>query len=327
MQKALNHTFIFLLIVIGSVCLIGKHHFFLGSLLGILQVPIIIIGGGILWRRRKKGIRPLHKMLGVLIGLLMLNWTYEHIRRVSLPPPTETHQEISLLTYNLFFKNKYRQQIIREIQHTDADILVVQELTPSWNSALEKEVYSKYPYRKTYIHRGTHGLGIFSQYPIKFCEYLKNESGLPVNQISAISINGKALVLVNSHWASPAIAVENPENFWMYYQSNAQERTTQWGKLAAHLESQYPGNPLIIAGDLNTMKIEPLYREIRHSWKDLFAKKGKGLGGNFPNIAHFPMPVITLDYILYRGNVKPIEAKVLEGSSSDHLAIWGKVKI
>ncbi|MEL6257409.1 MAG: endonuclease/exonuclease/phosphatase family protein [Bacteroidota bacterium] len=86
-------------------------------------------------------------------------------------------------------------------------------------------------------------------------------------------------------------------------------------------------SPRIIAGDLNTMRIEPLYREIRSEWNNLFAKKGSGLGWTFPNISSIPFPLITLDYILYRGAIQAIECKVLQRSSADHLAVFGSFKI
>ena len=37
--------------------------------------------------------------------------------------------------------------------------------------------------------------------------------------------------------------------------------------------------------------------------------------------------ILTLDYILFRGNIKPVSAKVLSGSSSDHLAIKGVLEL
>lgn len=257
----------------------------------------------------------------------MLNWSYENISRVSLKSAPNTEKEVSILTYNLYFKNKYHKQIINEIKETDADILVVQELTNAWDKTFKSEIYEKYKYRKTYVNDATHGLGIFSKYPIESCKYLRNSGKFPINQINRILVNDKELIVVNSHLASPARAVENPENFFIHYKANYQRRTKQWKKLDKYLDEKYKGIPQVIAGDLNTMKIEPLYRKIRYGWKDLFAKKGWGLRCTFPNVSKIPIPVLTLDYIIFRGNIKPIESKVLKGSSSDHFAIFGKIEM
>ncbi|MEM6261968.1 MAG: endonuclease/exonuclease/phosphatase family protein [Bacteroidota bacterium] len=327
MRKALHSILVITLIVLGALFLVGKYHFLLGSLLGLFQWPIIIIAGLILWRKRKTGLKNIHKILLVVTTLLLLNWGYEQARRIGFEGVAGTEKEVSILTYNLFFKNTYPQQILNEINSTDADILIVQELTSKWNDHLSRQVYSKYPFRKTYIHNGTHGLGILSKYPIRSCTYLKNGRGLPVSQISAFLINGKELVVANSHFASPAIAVENPENFFSLYQQNFHTRNEQWESLQGYLQENHLGVPQVVSGDLNTMKIDPLYREIRYTWKDLHAGKGTGLGWNFPNVSRVPFPLITLDYILYRGNIKPLESKVLPGSSSDHLAIFGRIEL
>lgn len=311
----------------GGVFLLGKSHYLLGSFLGISQIPLVLIGSLILWKRKKQGFKLPHKVLGVIVGLLIVNFVFEQLNRINFQQTSNTNQELSILTYNLYFKNKYPQQIIKEINKTNPDILVLQELTSTWETNLKKQIYNNYKYRKTYVNNRTHGLGILSKYPIKNSKFLKNNSGIPINQIATLKVEKKELILVNSHLASPAIAVENPDKFFQYYKSNAQQRRKQWTDLDAYLNKNHKDKPQIIAGDLNTMRIEPLYRQIRHDWNDLFSRKGKGFGRNFPNISSIPLPIITLDYILYRGKVAPIEAEILKGSSSDHFAVFGKVKI
>lgn len=327
MGKFIYNAFIIILIALGVVLLMGKNHYLLGSILGLCQGIIMIIGGVVLFGKRKKGFKLMHKILFLVIGLMFFNWSYENIHRLSLKGTANTEHEVSILTYNLFFKNKHTRQIIDEIKAVDADIVIVQELTSDWEATLQNQIHGNYNYRKSYVNNGTHGFGILSKYPIQSCEYLKNTSNLPVNQITKLSIQGKELVIVNAHLASPARAVENPDNFFELYESNAQQRNAEWKTLEKHLSEKYQGIPQVVAGDLNTMKIEPLYRKIRYTWKDLFAKKGWGMGWNFPNTSKIPIPLITLDYILYKGDVKPIESRVLEGSSSDHLAIYGKIEI
>lgn len=327
MKQFIYNSLIGFILLFGSILLLGKFHYLLGSLLWLFQVPLMLIGGLILWRRRKTGFKKTHKFLGLIVGLLLINFLFEHFSRINFQRTTNTNQELSILTYNLYFKNKYPKQIINEINQTNPDILVLQELTSTWETNLQEQVYKRYKYRKTYVNNRTHGLGILSKYPITTCEYLKNKSGIPVSQVATVQLGKKELVLVNTHLASPAIAVENPDQFFKYYKSNVRNRTHQWTKLNAFLTQKHKDKPQLIAGDLNTMKIEPLYQQMRHDWNYLFTRKGKGFGWNFPNVSSVPIPLITLDYLLYRGNIAPVEAEVLKGSSSDHFAILGKVKI
>lgn len=327
MKKFFHISLVLTISIFGIIFLLGKFHFLLGCFLEIIQMPFILVGFFILLRRRSKKFLFIHKILLLVVSMLLLNFLYENIRRINFKNVSNTNKEVSILTYNLFFKNKYPNPIIKEIKEVEADIVILQELTSDWDQVLKNTIYKKYKYQKTYINNGTHGLAVISKYPIQSCEYLKNSSGLPVNQICKIKINDKDLILVNSHLSSPAIAVENPEKFLTYYKANTQRRFDQWETLNKYLNKKYPNNLQIVAGDLNTMKIEPLYREIRHEWNDLFTKKGSGPSWNFPNSSRIPYPLITLDYILFKGNIKPIESKILKGSSSDHFAVFGKVEI
>ncbi|MEO0896205.1 MAG: endonuclease/exonuclease/phosphatase family protein [Bacteroidota bacterium] len=267
-----------------------------------------------------------HKILLFTTAMLFLNASIDRFRRIPLPSFEKNQKEISLLSYNLFFKNGYKSQIIQEIKQTKADVVFLQELTPGWNQSLSSSVYPAYPYQKTYLNKGTRGLAILSKFPIVQYELVKTSRGIPFAQYCVVKVKGEKLVLVNGHLTSPAVAVENPDHFYSLYRENAIHRQQQWDKLSHKLQDLNIERQ-IIGGDLNTMPYEPLYRQIRHEWRDLFKAKGKGWGATFPNVARIPLPMIKLDYIMFRGKIRPLESRVLQGSSSDHLAIWGKVSI
>lgn len=55
-------------------------------------------------------------------------------------------------------------------------------------------------------------------------------------------------------------------------------------------------------------------------------KSGSGFGFNFPH-TNTVIPFLTLDYILAKGSAKCISSKVLQGGSSDHLAIMSTIEI
>ncbi len=214
-------------LIAGAVFMVlGRNHFLLGSGLGLLRWWVLGIGLLIYWRnKRLKGTR-LRQWLLVAIALLLLEWGYTAIRSVKWgggKVQTQIQaqpQTLSLMTYNLFFKNTYPQNIIQEIKANPADVLVLQELTPAWQSKLAATIFPLYPYRKTYPHKGTHGLAVLSKHPIQSCEYLKNSRGLPVTQICELRVKGQSLILIHSHLPSPAIAVENPDRFFSHLATN-----------------------------------------------------------------------------------------------------------
>jgi endonuclease/exonuclease/phosphatase (EEP) superfamily protein YafD len=105
--------------------------------------------------------------------------------------------------------------------------------------------------------------------------------------------------------------------------ANMKKREKQWGRLAQHLQSKSGCEERrIIAGDLNTMRPEPLYRKMTKELVDAFAEAGEGPGATFPNLVSVPpFPMVRLDYVLLKGPLKPKEVKVLPDSGSDHLAV------
>lgn len=325
MKRLCYFLFSIILIVCVVFLLIGKHHFLLGSGLNGLQVFLILLLAILL--RLNSGWDWIQKTFFSLFVLLFLNWGITRIRMFHFTKHFKTTQNISVLSYNLFFKNRHHQNIVDEILKTDSDVVLLQELTPNWDSTLKNKIYSKYKYKKKFVHKGTHGLAILSKYPILSNDYIKYKSSLPICQVVKIKFSGKEVIVSNVHFASPASAVENPENFYSLYNKNYKLRKKQWEYLNEYLNEKYPGESKIIAGDLNTMRIEPLYNDMRSKWSDLHVKKGKGLGLNFPNVRSIPFPIITLDYILYQDEIKPSEFKILKGSSSDHLAIYGELRI
>ncbi|MEM7549271.1 MAG: endonuclease/exonuclease/phosphatase family protein [Bacteroidota bacterium] len=229
------------------------------------------------------------------------------------------------MTYNLFFKNRSPSSSLTIIKESNPDILLVQELIPSWEKRLNNSIGKDYPYRKTLPLRGTHGIGIYSKYPILANHFLKNESSLPFAQIVEVKIGIKRIQLVNTHLASPAIAIENPDNFLSLFASNYRKRISQLQKINS-LTRKKEFNVQIMAGDLNTTRYEPLFRNIESEWVDLFSISGIGSQENFPNSSK-TNPLLALDYIFARGALNSIETQVIEGGGSDHLAIIGKIEI
>lgn len=288
--------FSFLLIILGVILLIGESHFVLGSALNVVQIPLFIIGFLWCWIKRKSTSALIYKGLLLSSFLLFLHWGYQEVRSIKFDTEVRETETISLLSYNVFFRNKYPNSVLQEIKKTDASILLVQELTPKWNTWIAEAVGAQYPYQKTVVHKGTHGLGVYSKYPIKSNHFIKNSSGLAINQVCVINVKGKEIALVNAHLASPAVAVENPDRFYSFYRENYKRRIEQMKSTLDYVEKNYKELPMIIAGDMNSMPFEPFMKKMRYQWTDVYKKKGTGMGWNFPNVASIPFPFIRLDY-------------------------------
>jgi len=293
----------------------------------IFKYPVIIVSFISIFLASKysntKNIKKVAILL-IIFGLAEITWV--KINEHSLKTNNQD-TELTIMTYNLFFKNRYANQSIKIIKKANPDILFLQELTPKWNSKLMKSIGNKYPYKSTIILEGTHGIGIYSKYKITNKKTLNNSSKKPYAQVVDIKINKKIIQFTNVHLASPAIAVENRDRFLSLYHQNYNLRKKQLNRINEYCftnSNDYKTRFLI--GDLNTIKYEPIFKKLTYNWTNIYDKVGNGFGFNFPNSSKLE-PVLTLDYILANGNVKAINSEVLKGGSSDHLAIIAKIKI
>jgi len=327
-QKKISTLLKFLIIafVILVVCLLlFRNHFIFGTALIIGRWGFLLIGL-LLFYLSTKHITS-KKLQYILLGSLLLiglEFIFTKFNETS-PQEIPTNTELTLMTYNLFFKNKSPDVILKQIKEIDPDILVVQELTPAWAGILSKTLGQTYPYKKIYTDKGTHGIGVYSKYKLSNDTLLINENKRPFAQIVTVRVQDKKIHIINTHLASPASAVEHPENFLSLFNSNYTLREIQLNQieLATKMNS---GDTYILIGDLNTTPYEPIYRNLRTTWVDVFDEAGEGLNKTFPNTSH-TAPFLTLDYILIKGAATSLSAKILSSGSSDHLALTGKIKI
>jgi len=315
-----------ILIIFGLSFLFGQQNYWLGLGLHFSRWWLIGIGSlFVYW-----GWKNHRKTATILLITLSLSWsewafhtlTFERLEKVEAAESTE----LSLMSYNVFFKNQYPKAAIQLMKAQNPDVLLIQELTPAWHQRIIKNLGKRYPYRKVKALNGTHGLGIYSKYKLSGVDYANNSARLPIAQFTTLSVKGKVLPLANLHLASPSKAVEYPEHFFEYMQANAELRQKQWIQLLRTIRRKQV-ETLLLIGDLNTLPYEPLYQGMRKQYADLHAESGSGFGWTFPNTARIPFPFLRLDYALAKGKIQSVETKVLAGGSSDHLPLWCKIRI
>lgn len=305
----------------------GQAYYWLGVGLNFSRWFLVVLGIGFTYIAYKKAQPNRQKLLFVSVLFLLVDWGFHRVQYQSLDDP-ESAKEISVMSYNVFFKNGYPKQALHLITASHPDVLLIQELTPAWHQRLLQRFGKQYPYRIAKPLKGTHGIGIYSKYPISQVHYLNNSSHLPIAQSVRLKLENRWIQLTNMHLASPSRAVEHPKQFKKYMEANAKLRISQFDRLKQHVE-KYKGKTTaqLIIGDANTLPYEPLYRNIRKSYDDIHSRVGGAWGWTFPNTAKVPFPFLRLDYALVKGKVKPISMNVLEGGSSDHLPILVKMAL
>lgn len=71
---------------------------------------------------------------------------------------------------------------------------------------------------------------------------------------------------------------------------------------------------VVVAGDFNDLPGGAVHRELGAAFIDAFAAVGKGDGASYPAAA----PTKRIDWVLLRGEVQPVAARVAESRASDH---------
>ena len=324
---ATSRVMIWVLAILTFSLLVFRNHFILGTFLILSRWILLLFAAWFHVKTHRRNGRRIYLILTISIcTLIFAEFVFNKLTQERLQPSTNG-TELSIMTYNVFFRNKDPKAIEAIIRKNNPDILVLQEVTNEWKTRLEKSIGSNYPYKEIFTHQGTHGIAIYSKYKITNPLRLNNKAKLPYALLVDIDINKGRLRLINTHLASPAVAVENRDRFFELYHKNYSIRKQEIitiNNLSLEHQDDYVAQ--ILLGDLNTTKYEPLYRTIRNHWVDLTRLSGKGSASNFPNTKKYS-PFLTLDYIFLKGNVGGIETKVIAGGSSDHLAIFGKIRI
>lgn len=317
----LRHGWRVLLVVLLVLLRCSYGHPFWGVVYGIVE-PVVLLGGT-LWliiRRKKRREWSYLALVAVWILLFAKAWA-DLGPRVTVPRHSSSGTEaLRVISYNVFFQNQTPDLAIQSVVQEGADVVLLQELTPPFLALFRQAIADQYPYQRVIPKPGSNGLGVFSKYPLEAYEVLGGER-YPFAQLMRLRKGDAQLVLANVHAASPAVVVENMDRFWTLVLDNAWRRKRELAKLERDMKSLAASSPMLLAGYLNTLKVDPIYRDLRHRWGDAFGLFPWFRSWTFPNGADFPFPLLSLDYFLYQGPMVAQDTKVISGGSSDHCGI------
>lgn len=321
-MKQITVKFIFLITALGGLL----QYFMLPGIFWNLcfpLLPIVLIFYAL--RYKKRSTIKYSAILIALLFILELGCYLFGTERLSSP---EGNQELKVLTYNLYFKNQNHKDVLQVINRSDPDILFVQELTPQWKVSLDQGLGGRYPHKSVKAMNGVMGIGIYSKYPLSNEIFLNRlDIKKPYAQVVDLQIKDTRLQLINTHLPSPAEILAHKDQLIKYTLINHQLRITQLSNLISLAKSdQEKYDAQILAGDLNTLKYEPVFKKLRMTWYNGSNHSIFSLGFTFPNIEKLP-PVMTLDYIMGRGKMTFTNTQVINEGSSDHLPVESMIRI
>lgn len=267
-----------------------------------------------------------------LLVLALLNWVVFCVLwgQAFLPAfPKPIQPALSVLTYNVLGRNTEVAAQVETIRTIDADIVFLQELNPKLAALLQSQLAAQYPHQVLDAQEGVNGMGTLSKYPLT-----KAGSVPPLGWVGEpqwLRLEGQPcpIELLNIHMA--------PTNFFnaahIDHTNALRQAQARW-----IIEQIRPTQPLIVAGDTNSVPLSASYRILRQELEDAWQVSGWGLGHTFPGRAgpgssrpqFFGIPVpqwlLRIDYILYTPHFTALEAHLADFDGiSDHRGVWTRL--
>jgi endonuclease/exonuclease/phosphatase (EEP) superfamily protein YafD len=154
--------------------------------------------------------------------------------------------EVRVVTANLSYRNSDPRRFIDWLKREPADLVLLQELTPAWASALER--LPEYPQRRFVVREDAYGLGVLSRWPTEglVARDLAGD-GLP-SFVGPMDVGGTHFTLAVLHSRWPLL----PQ--LMRYRDRALTR------LADEVRQQ--SGPWVVGGDFNTTPDSPVFQRL-----------------------------------------------------------------
>ncbi|MDP2306882.1 MAG: endonuclease/exonuclease/phosphatase family protein [Pseudomonadota bacterium] len=225
----------------------------------------------------------------------------------SLPrtPPPACGAALSVLSANLLMVHPAPDALAEEIFAADADVVLLQELSPRWEAVLDaRGLFDGWPEGWRVVREDSFGSAILSRLPLDTAGDFEL-TGLPQTQ-ATISWEGRTLALLNVHTLPPRTAE------YAALHREGLDAVAAW----VH-ERADAGDAFILGGDLNASPYSRFFGDIAGAADDAWELAGQGFGFTWPN-GIFPLPSARLDHVLVSRDLTVRSIVVGTGAGSDH---------
>ncbi|MEM1293861.1 MAG: endonuclease/exonuclease/phosphatase family protein [Verrucomicrobiota bacterium] len=264
-----------------------------------LAIMLVVCAFFFLWKKnvRLRNIATGGIALAVVLTLPPL------LKKAPIAAPEGSAKSFSVYSQNIAFRNENKSAVIAQIRESDADIVLLQEVTAGWIEVL-KPLLDVYQFDVTEARETNFGMMLMSKFPI--VDYgIADFSGWDVPSITAtIDINGEKVAVIGTH-PPPPVARDLWEVRNWHLESLAQ---------SARLQSK----PLLVIGDLNATPWSAAYQK--------FVNEAEWVSAIWPGKATWkplglPFVGLPTDYQLVSEHFRLVEEKRLGFAGSDHRAM------
>lgn len=218
--------------------------------------------------------------------------------------PAEVRGEtLRVVSANLLMVHPDTDALAAELVRADADVLLLQEVSPRWVAALERHgLRASHPHGVVHAREDSFGTAILSRRPLLDVG-LFPLGGLPQSR-AVNALDGAPVELRNVHTLPPRRAD------YVAPHRGALDAIVAWARAQGD-------SPFVIAGDFNATSRSRFAADIADIAGDAWTQAGRGFGHTFPN-GVFPLPPVRIDHVYLSRQLTATTIAVGEGHGSDH---------
>jgi len=219
-------------------------------------------------------------------------------------------QTLTVVSTNIHHGTADPAAVVALVDRYDADLLSVQELTPSFARKLQDAgLGARLPNSVLETQPKTSGAGLYSRLGMRKL-HTPDRFVFRMPRAELTLPGGAHLRVVGIHPYPP--------------QPN---RTSEWEAALGSLPSAGNGTPWLLAGDFNATLDQSQLRDILdRGYRDAGDVAGKGLEPTFPREGHLILPV-TIDHVLADSRLGIVDYGVDELPGSDHRGIHAELAL
>ena len=289
----------------------------LNTIAQYLFIPLPILLVIPIWRRHRQSLAKLSIPTIIFVALF---------GRLFLPPlpgtaQSSTQPPLTVMSFNVLFKNKNYKAIAGSIQIASPDIVGLQEITDDVAQELVNVLESDYPYHTLDTSEQYSTVALLSRFPI---EHLERFPLPPLHKAlqAVININGQRIHVFVVH-LSPNQFFEQPiAEFVPTVKERYARRANEIALLRARIVDI--DEPVLLLCDCNLTDTSEAHAQFSTFLVDSFGESGWGFGHTFqPPITS--AAIQRIDYIWHSSEFKALEAYVGQDGQSDHLPVVAKL--
>ncbi len=257
------------------------------------------------------GGRPRLAALTATATAAQLPWAVADIGRGPAPVRADG-TALRLVTGNMLLDNPTPERFAATLAAADADLVLVQELSPPNLVALRGAgLLASHPHQLLDPRPGGYGSALLSRLPLTDATVV-HPGGWPMTTAVAHCATGP-LRIVNVHTAAPVTS----------------DKLVVWRRQLAWLAELVPptGGRLVLAGDFNATVHHAPFRSLTAAGlRNAHRSAGRGWAGTYPT--WWPGPeLLRIDHVLVGDGIEPVAVESRRGSGSDHRPLVADLRL